>query len=99
MIRASTIVVVVSALAGAAMPASAASPDAWAELWKAASTACINASGLKEAKAGKPIDFADKVLVTIDGRWPQPHMKNAAARFACLYDKKAKTAEANEVMR
>lgn len=74
----------------------AATPEAWADLMKRASAACITASGLKNAKAGKPADFSDKVVVPVDGRWPQPHMKNATARFACLYDKRARTAEAAE---
>jgi len=97
MIRAAAVATVLSACAVTVPSAQAASPDAWAALFKAASASCVAASGLKEAKAGKPTDFTDKVLVTIDGRWPQPHMKNAAARFACLYDKKAKTAEATEL--
>ena len=59
----------------------------------------MKASELKKAKAGTPVDFADKVLVIVDGTWPQPHMKNAAARFACLYDKRARTAEAAELPR
>jgi hypothetical protein len=37
------------------------------------------------------------VLVIVDGTWPQPHMKNAHARFACLYDKRMRTAEAAEL--
>ncbi len=99
MIRASAASTACLFLVFALPPANAASPDAWAELFKAASTACVTASGLKEAKAGKPVDFSDKVLVTVNGRWPQPHMKNAAAQFACLYDKTAKTAEASELAR
>ena len=43
------------------------------------------------------VDFTDKVLVIVDGIWPQPHMKNAPARFACLYDKRARTAETAEL--
>ena len=100
MFRAATVsaACLVIAAAVTAPPARAASPDAWAALFKAASAACVTASGLKDAKAGKPIDFSDKVLVFVEGRWPQPHMNNAATRFACLYDKTAKTAEANEAM-
>jgi len=77
----------------------AASPDKWAELMQRASTACAKASQLKGAKTGTPVDFSDKVLVMVDGVWPQPHMKNAPGRFACLYDKRAQTAEANEAAR
>jgi hypothetical protein len=77
-------------------PAFASSPDSWAELMKRASESCVKASELKNARTGVPVDFSDKVLVIIDGTWPQPHMKDAPARFACLYDKSSLTAEAHE---
>jgi hypothetical protein len=48
-------------------------------------TACRRASGLKQAIAGRPIDFSTPVLVAV--AWPQPHMKSRRATFACLYDK------------
>lgn len=83
----------------AATPAGASSPEAWAELFQRAQAACAKASDLKKAKAGAPVDFSDKVLVVIDGIWPQPHMKNAAARLACLYDKRTRKAEVNELPR
>jgi hypothetical protein len=79
--------------------ANASSPDAWTELFKRASAACIKASELKKPKAGPPVDFPDKVLVIVDGIWPQPHMKNAPARLACLYDKRARTATVAELPR
>ena len=77
----------------------ASSPAEWSKLWQQASAACVKASELKKAKAGPPVDFSDKVLVMVDGHWPQPHMKNAPARFACLYDKRSRTAEAHEAAR
>lgn len=85
-----------------AVPLTAAlgsSSDKWAELMQRASAACIKASELKKAKAGGSVDFSDKVLVMVDGIWPQPHMKNAPARFACLYDKRTQKAEAVEAVR
>ncbi len=83
----------------AAAPAGASSPDAWTELFTKAQAACFKASGLKEPRAiGKPTDFSDRVLVLVSGRWPQPHMKNAKATFACLYGKAGGTAEAQELM-
>lgn len=83
----------------AAGPAGASSPDAWAELFSKAQAACFKASGLKAPKTiGKPTDFSDRVLVLVSGRWPQPHMKNAKATFACLYGKASGTAEAQELM-
>ena len=77
----------------------ASTPGKWAELTQQASAACVKASGLKKAKAGMPVDFSDKVLVMVDGIWPQAHMKNAPAHFACLYDKRSRKAEANEAAR
>ncbi len=80
-------------------PALASSPDTWAELFAKAQAACFKASGLKETRAiGKPTDFSDRVLVLVSGRWPQPHMKNAKATYACLYGKASGTAEAQELM-
>lgn len=90
---------IILAIAVIAVPVQASSPDAWTELFKRASAACEKASKLKKAKAGTPVDFPDKVLVIVDGIWPQPHMKNAAARFACLYDKRTRTAVTAEVPR
>lgn len=83
----------------AAAPAGASSPDAWADLFAKAQAACFKASGLKSPRAiGKPTDFSDRVLVLVSGRWPQPHMNNAKATFACLYGKASGTAEAQELM-
>ncbi|MGE5267498.1 MAG: hypothetical protein ACM3L9_09060 [Deltaproteobacteria bacterium] len=93
------IIVALSVVAGSTTTAIAASPDKWTELMQRASAACMRASELKGAKSSAPVDFTDKVLVMVDGVWPQPHMKNAPARFACLYDKRAQTAEANEAAR
>jgi hypothetical protein len=68
--------------------ADASSPSAWAELYAKAGTACIKASNLASAAMrGQPVDFSDVVLLVIDGRFPQPHMKNAQGRMYCLYNK------------
>lgn len=97
--KATTMIIAVGLLAGSEAVANASSPDAWAELFKRATTACLKASDLKKAKASAPVDFSDKVLIVVDGTWRQPHMKNAAARFACLYDKRSHKAEASELPR
>lgn len=93
------IILALGLIAAGAESARASSPDAWTELFKRASAACAKASELKKVRTGKPVDFSDKVLVIVDGIWPQPHMKNAPARFACLYDKRARTAEVAELPR
>lgn len=92
----STSIFVVVAMVAPMTAALGSSSDKWAELMQRASAACIKASELKKAKASMPVDFSDKVLVMVDGIWPQPHMKNAPARFACLYDKRTQKAEAAE---
>lgn len=83
-----------------------ATPDAWADYVREVKEACVAASGLRGAKvAGKPVEFDDRVGVTavvIDGRYPQPHMKNRRGRVLCLFDKKTRmpfVSEANELMR
>jgi hypothetical protein len=92
-------IVALGVMAVTTTAAIASSPDKWAELMQRASAACSKASELKNVKTGTPIDFSDKVLVIVDGTWPQPHMKNAPARFACLYDKRTQKAEAAEAVR
>lgn len=89
---------VVCGVLSAAGPALASSPGAWAELHGKARAACVKASGLKDARtSGQPVDFEASVLILVSGRWPQPHMNNARATFACLYSKASGTAEAQEI--
>lgn len=92
-------IAIIIALGLLAAPAQASSPEAWSDLFKRATAACLKASELKKTRVGTPVDFSDKVLVIVEGTWPQPHMKNAAARFACLYDKRARSAETAELPR
>ena len=76
----------------------ASSPAAWDALFEKAKTACLRASELRAAKVtGRPVDFPSSVLVIVSGRWPQPHMNNAPARLACLYDKTTGLAEARDL--
>lgn len=75
----------------------AATPQAWAALFRTAQAACETASGLTQPKlVGAPVDFTTHVLVIVTGTWPQPHMKGASGRFACLFEKARGTAEAQE---
>ncbi|MCZ8187850.1 MAG: hypothetical protein O9308_15850 [Beijerinckiaceae bacterium] len=83
-------------LAFVGQPAFAASDDAWKELWKKSEVACLKASRLNQAKAQSPVDFEAAVLRVVTGRYPQPHMKNAAGTVYCLYDKKSGKAEIAE---
>ncbi|MCA3667757.1 MAG: hypothetical protein INF10_01310, partial [Methylobacterium sp.] len=76
------------AFVASAIPAFASSPDAWEELWKKSEAACLQASSLKQAKSNVVLDFEAVVVRVVNGRFPQPHMNNAATTVYCLYDKK-----------
>lgn len=78
-------------------PSGASSPGAWAELVQRAFASCLAASGLDAPRVRTHIDFPDVVLVIVDGRWPQRHMNNAAAQFACLFDKRTQSADVREI--
>lgn len=86
----------VIALGFSGAAAMAASDDAWKELWKKSEAACLKAAKLNQAKAQSPVDFEAVVLRVVNGRYPQPHMKNAAGTVYCLYDKKTGKAEISE---
>jgi len=80
--------------------AQASGPDAWAQHDRDVATACIKASGLTKAKAvGKPVLFDDSLGQTallVAGTYPQKHMAGKKGQMLCLYDRKAKTAQAQE---
>ena len=83
-----------------AAPAFAATPDSWAKLDAASEAACTKAANLSGAKVGPPIRYSDKTIVdarVVEGAWPQPHMKGAKARMLCLYNRKTKRAEVQEL--
>lgn len=81
-------------------PVTAATPDAWAKLDKASEAACLKAANLGGATAGPPIRYSDRTGVdarVVTGTWPQPHMKGAKARMLCLYNRKNKRVEVQEL--
>ena len=87
-----------ASLALGAGSAQASSADAWAELYAKAGAACVKASNLTATKLrGQPVDFQATVLMIVDGRYPQPHMKNAKGTSYCLYDKVSGKTEASEM--
>lgn len=78
----------------------ASTPDKWTKVDIASQNACLKAAGLNDAQAGPPIRFSDKVMIdarVVEGTWPQPHMKGAKARMLCLYNRKNKRAEVQEL--
>jgi len=87
------IIPIMSPILGAAM---ASSPDSWQELGQKSEAACLKAAKLRQAKAQAAIPFEGAVLRIVTGRYPQPHMQNAAATLYCLYDKRSGKAEISE---
>jgi heat shock protein HslJ len=83
-----------------ATPLYASTPDSWAKLDATTQTACVKASGLTSTTVSPPVRFSDKLLVdarVIDGVWPQPHMKGARASMLCIYNRKTKHVEVQEL--
>ncbi len=83
-----------------AAPANASAPDAWMKVDKASEAACLKAVNLTGATVGPPTRYSDRFPVDariVEGIWPQPHMKGAKARMLCLYNRKSKRAEVQEL--
>jgi heat shock protein HslJ len=81
-------------------PATAATPDAWAKLDKASEVACLKAANLGGATIMPPIRYSDRMGVdarVVTGTWPQPQMKGAKAKMLCLYNRKSKRVEVQEL--
>jgi hypothetical protein len=76
---------------GIASQAWASSPAAWTEHDREVASACAKASGLKKAEpVGRPMAYEDRVgftVLLIQGRYPQPHMKNRLGRELCLFNR------------
>ncbi|MBJ9985835.1 hypothetical protein IAE19_10325 [Acinetobacter sp. S40] len=74
----------------------ASSEQAWKQHDQAVKTACVKASGLKNAKAVSDIMlFDDRVgysALVLEGNYPQTHMKNRKGRELCLYQRQQKKA-------
>lgn len=83
-----------------AAPATAATPEAWMKVDKASEAACLKAANLGGAMAGPPTRYSDRTGVdarVVTGTWPQPHMKGAKAKMLCLYNRKTKRTEVQEM--
>ena len=93
------VIVAAALLTGLAGAAAASSPAAWRAAEAKGRSACLTASGLREARTSAGVPFNDTVGRTaylVQGRWPQPHMKNRTATMLCLYDRRSGVAEASE---
>ena len=84
-----------------ATPALASSPSAWSAERRAAVKACIAAADLAQPSTSVPLGFSDTYAVDavlVTGRWKPAHMKRAKATMLCLYDRRARKAEAGEAL-
>ena len=84
-----------------AVPSHAATPASYAALDLKTSTACIAASGFKDATVGAPLRFSDRFLMdarTVTGTYPQAHMKGATGTMLCLYNRRTKRTETQEMV-
>src|SRR3546814_17583375 len=87
----------IAGLAIAALPAVAATPQAYEELDRTSSLACLRASGFRDAAyAPEPLRFRDRLgvdarLVTVT--YAQSDMKGKQGMVLCLYDRKSKRAD------
>ena len=80
--------------------ANAATTRSYAALDRQTSAACIAASGLRAATVGPVVRFSDRFLMdvrTVTGTYPQPHMKGAKGTMLCLYNRRTKRAETQEM--
>ncbi len=80
--------------------ANAATTGSYAALDRQTSAACIAASGLRAATVGPVVRFSDRFLMdvrTVTGTYPQPHMKGAKGTMLCLYNRRTKRAETQEM--
>ena len=93
---ASALLLALIAIAGQAQ---ASSTDAWKALDKAVVDSCIKASQLKSVKPSGKAGFDDSVgyeALMLEGRYPQPHMKNQPGAELCLYNRHSKKATVTE---
>ncbi|MQA55141.1 hypothetical protein [Pseudomonas piscis] len=81
-------------------PAHASSDQAWAELEQAMQRACVQASGLKDAKPlGPGTQFDDRVgysALLLQGQYPQKHMQGRNGIELCLYHRPSRKAVVSE---
>lgn len=92
-------IALVIALAAFVGQAYASSTDAWQALGKAVVDSCIKASQLKSVKPSGKAGFDDHVgyeALMLEGRYPQPHMKNQPGTELCLYNRHSKKAAVTE---
>ena len=84
----------------AATTAIASTPDSYAKLDTASEAACLKAANLGGATVGPAVRYSDRTGIdarVVIGTWPQPHMRGAKAKMLCLYNRKTKRVEVQEL--
>ena len=80
--------------------AQASSEEAWQKSRQVMVQACINASHLSKVKVlGDPIEYDDNIgysALLLEGRYPQPQMKNKRGRELCLFQRSSGRASISE---
>ena len=83
-----------------ATPIGASTPAAQSANARAATVACLKASGLVDARlASEPVGFDDRAgydALLVTGRWPQPHMQGKQGTMLCLWHRATKRAVVSE---
>lgn len=82
----------------AAAPASTTAE--WAKLERETVAACTKAANLRDARVTSTVRFSDAFAMDariVTGTWPQPHMQGRAGTVLCLYDRRRKLAEVQEI--
>jgi heat shock protein HslJ len=83
-----------------AIPINAATPASYVKLDKASEAACTKAAGLNNTTVGATTRFSDRIPIDariVSGTWPQAHMNGAKAQMLCLYNRKSKRVEVQEI--
>jgi hypothetical protein len=81
-------------------PAVASSAGSWQALDQKSAKACISESGLSRARVGPATRFSDLTMIEariVQGQYPQRHMRGAAAKMLCLYNRRSQRTEVQEL--
>ncbi|MBZ6394004.1 MULTISPECIES: hypothetical protein [Pantoea] len=78
----------------------ASTDTAWQQSRQVMTQACINASTLSKVRVlGEIIDYDDSVgysALLLEGRYPQPQMRNKRGRELCLFQRSSGRASVSE---
>jgi len=92
----SSIVIIPFLLLASTPAVLASSHQAWRDHFREAEQKCLKASEfVKPEPVGRFLLFDDSVgydVLRIQGKYPQPHMKNATGQGICLFNKKTRKA-------